>query len=116
MQIIKLNLDNDSFYCPATGQHIQGPQHFEPSPALVAGWQSDYLEEPLVIKGPIAEQFKAFCKKLGEEESYFDEDLEKFLLSVETPNLCCFEISSSGIACGPHSSTVWFVINFDYQK
>jgi len=37
------------------------------------------------------------------------------LIDYNLPNATVFEITTSGIACGPVSNTVWFVLNLGVQ-
>lgn len=116
MQIIELNLSHDNFYCPVTGQLIQSKEHFDPSPAMVAGWHSDIMEEPLTLSDELASAYEKFVEGMEEDNFINDETLEDFLKSNDAKNLVCFKINTSGIACGPIFSTVWFVVNFDYHS
>lgn len=44
-------------------------------------------------------------------------NVERFLAAIkDKPNLVVFTITTSGIACGPVSSTVHICINMDYCK
>ena len=115
MQIIELTLSHDNFYCPVTGHYIQGPEHFEPSPAMVAGWHSDIMDEPLTLSDTFAPAYNKFVEDLDEDDFVYDENLENFLKAIDAENLVCFKLNTSGIACGPVFSTVWFVIDFESQ-
>ena len=116
MKIIELNLSHDNFYCPVTGCHIQSEEHFEPAGALVAGWHSEILNEPLVLKGKFQAKWDEYVAKQDEAEDFLN--ISEFLNSVENENFVCFEITTREIACngGPVDSTVWFVIDFDFRK
>ena len=114
MQIIELELSQDSFFCPVTGHHIQGAQHFEPSPAMVAGWHSEIIDEPLALEDPVKDPWDAYVKKVDEADEGYD--IKEFLRGIKNENLVCFEITTGGMACGPVWSTVWFVIDFNYEE
>ena len=64
MQIIDLNLSHNNFYCPATGHHIVGPQHYEPSPALVGMWHCEVLEEPEIYDSDLETSYKKYLKQI----------------------------------------------------
>ena len=115
MKYIKLDLSHDNFYCPATGVHIQGNNHFEPEASSLKGyWISDVgLEEPAFNDKKFEDGWATFSKKFSDDEGIGWEDLEKFLNEYDEPNYVAFEITTGGIACGPISSTVVFVINMD---
>lgn len=113
MQIIDLDLSHDNFYCPATGHHIVGPQHYEASPALVGMWHCEVLEEPEIQDAALETSYKEYLKQIEKEEEW--PEMDEFLASFESPNFVAFKITTHGIACGPVSSTVWYVINMDYE-
>jgi len=113
MQIIDLDLSHDNFYCPATGHHIVGPQHYEASPALVGMWHCEVLEEPEIHDAALETSYKEYLKQIEKEEEW--PEMDEFLASFESPNFVAFKITTHGIACGPVSSTVWYVINMDYE-
>jgi len=114
MKIIELNLSHDNFYCPVTGCHIQGNQHFEPSPAMTGGWHSDIIDEPLIVTGLLKTKWEEYIEKIETKDECID--IIDFLNSVNSDSLVCFEISTSGVSCGPFATTVWFVIDFNFSE
>ena len=119
MKYIKLDLSHDNFYCPATGTHIQSKDHFEPvSSSLKAYWISDVgLDEPAFNDAKLEEAWATLSAMLNENNEGIDwEDVEKFLDNYDQPNYVAYEITTGGIACGPVSSTVVFVIDMDTGK
>ncbi|MDA7624712.1 hypothetical protein N8697_00920 [bacterium] len=119
MKYIKLDLSHDNFYCPATGTHIQSKDHFEPvSSSLKAYWISDVgLDEPAFDDAKLEEAWATLSAMLNENNEGIDwEDVEKFLDNYDQPNYVAYEITTGGIACGPVSSTVVFVIDMDTGK
>ena len=115
MHHVQLDLNHDNFYCPATGFHILSAEHYEASPATLfvcpedAGefeWYSRELEK---LEATInAEDVVNECE---DELS----NVERFLDAIkDKPNLVVFTITTSGIACGPVSSTAHICIDMDY--
>jgi hypothetical protein len=110
MQIIQLELSHDNFFCPATGQRITGPQSYEASPAQVGMWIGEIITEPEIASPELDAQWTRYEEQLSDDGGV---DIENFLRSLNMPNHVCFEITTSGMACGPVSSSVWYVINMD---
>ena len=101
------------FFCPATGQRITGPESYDPSPALVGAWHSEGVDSPEIYHPELEERWNSYAEKTHEADEFFD--VPDFLSSTSLGNLVCFEITTCGIACGPSSSTVWYVIDMDYD-
>ena len=114
MKYIKLDLSHDNFYCPATGVHIQGNNHFEPEASSLKGyWVSLVgLNDPEFNDTDLKTAWEIFMGD-DEDKSVDWDDLEKFLQDCDKPNHVAFEISTG---CGPASSTVVFVIDMDTGK
>lgn len=102
------------FYCPMSGELVTGPEHYEPSPATA------------FLLGPEADDFDYLSPELEaiweELRAAHDEDeqspwqlFDEFCRRLEGhDNLVLFSLTSSGIACGPVSSTVHVCIDFSY--
>jgi hypothetical protein len=112
MQYIKLNLDSDDFFCPATGAPITTEEAYEASPAQVGMWHCEVLEEPEIHSDELETAWTNYMQNLDEED-YFE--MEEFLASLDLKNHVCFEITTRGIACGPVITTVWFVIDLGHE-
>lgn len=122
MTLIELCLHHDNLYCPATGHHILSSEHFSPSPAteFVFPVEGDDFE-------CISPELKRIDEKVnpeGWEDELLDEDddldqpgrIERFLDAiVDNPHLVVFKITTSGMACGPVSSTVYVGIDMDFH-
>ena len=119
MKHVELSLSHFEFYCPVTGQQIQGEDHgFTPSRATAfcflgetcdfeyaAEWVMETYEQCLasVDDDEWNKDYTAFERMIGEKTAGLD-------------NLVCFSVTTSGIACGPVSSTVHFCIDMDYVE
>lgn len=102
------------FHCPVTGELVAGPEHYGPSPATA------------FLLGPEADEFDHLAPQLEpiweEVRAAHDEDerspwrlFDEFCRRLEGhDNLVLFSLTSSGIACGPVSSTVHVCIDFSH--
>ena len=113
MEIIQLELSHDNFFCPVTGQRITGPESYEASPAQAGMWIGMLITEPEIASPELEAQWKRYEDRLSEDDGV---EIEAFLQSVELPSHICFEITTSGMACGPTSSTAWYVIDMDHRE
>ena len=115
MHHVQLDLSHDNFYCPATGFHMLSAEHYEASPATLFVYPEDAGEFEWYSR-----EFEKLEATINTED-VVDEcedglsNVERFLAALkDKPNLVVFTITTSGIACGPVSSTVHICINMDY--
>lgn len=120
MKIIKAypEVECDRMYCPSTDEVIFAPGYEEINEyaeSFIAYWHGEVLYEPVirdeVLKG-------AWCKlyeNLKESDSFPDmwEIVERFLKEYENNSWVVYECEFCGMACGPVSSTVYFVVKAD---
>ena len=111
MQIIQLELDHDNFFCPVNGQRITGSQSYEASPAQLGMWVDLVIDEPEINSPELEAKWQHYVEQLAEDDFTV---MAEFFEAIDLPNHVCFEITTSGMACGPVSSTAWFVIDMDY--
>jgi len=116
MQIIKLDLSHDNFFCPVTGHHITSPEHYTPSPATLGMWHFEILEDADVYDDALRLAWDNYWDALGDDDL---PDVEAFLsidqAPMNNPNYVCFEILTTQMACGPIPQLMWFVIDMDYN-
>jgi hypothetical protein len=110
---VELDLDHDNFFCPATGHQILGGDTFEPSPAteFVFTNESGEFEH-------IAPKWEQLDKQVNTDEAMEDdpwERFQRFAKAIDEPKIVVFTITTSGIACGPVSSTVHIGINMNFK-
>ena len=113
MQLVKLDLNHDNFFCPVTGQTIlRAEEAFRASPATVFC----YVDEVSDFE-TISDEAKANFEKLeiDEDEDSTEEIFEKFASTYSDNNVVCFIITTSGMSCGPASSTVRIGIQMNYD-
>ena len=113
MQLIQLDLQHNNFFCPVTGHHIVGPEHYSPSPAMVGMWHFEVLEDPCIFNDELEEAWDAYWSDLGEDDL---PDVPEFLEKIQAPNCVCFEITSHSDACGPTCEVVWYAIDMNFGK
>jgi hypothetical protein len=109
MQIVSVDLFENNFYCPVTGAHILGEEHFEPSPATVFA----LLDETNELEHGSEEHIKLW-ESLRDSEEDSEEAFKKFREKLGGESTVCFSITTHGMACGPVSSTIHIAIDFGY--
>ena len=117
MQIVTLELSHFNFYCPATGEPIliEDEPVNKDAKSLQAYWVDEIMEEPFFKNKEFEKDWNKFAKKCTKDKGFkpdFD-DLRRFLTEYNQPSWVVFELTTSGMACGPVSTTVWKVINMD---
>ena len=114
MQHIDIELDEfEQFYCPVTGQKIFSfGDGIKPSPATAF----------VYLEGMGMEGFEFLAEKYQkiELDDLDDEDtdvFEEFLKIVKDEyDLIVFSVTTSGMACGPVSSTLRIGVNMEHQE
>jgi hypothetical protein len=113
MNYCSFDLGHFNLFCPATGEIICGPNEVnEKAKSLRGFWIGDVLEEPTI---PDAKLRSAWRKAVKEADGADSLMLERFLRGYAAPTWCAFAITTSGMACGPVSSTAWFVLDLDVE-
>lgn len=121
MEIIQCSpeMDIDRMYCPSTNEVIFAPgdeEINEDADAFIAYWHGEVLEEPSIKDEKLEAAWNEFFGKWSESE---DEDcdlwdaVEKFLTDYENPAWTVYECTFYGMACGPTSTTVYYVVKRD---
>ncbi len=114
MQKINVNLNHDNFYCPVTGIQILSAEEFNPSPALKIWYNDGFIEY-------LAEDFKLFLSEQGIDTSMEPleveyDDFENVTTKFNSNEYVLFAITRSGIACGPVSTTTFFLIDMNFDR
>jgi hypothetical protein len=119
MNYNELELDHYNFFCPVTGVQILGESHCDESaPSLKAYWVDEVMDEPVIKDPGLEAAWAQLLEKFEEDEDgdfLMGDDLKKFLTNYVAPNWSVFEITTSGMSCGPTSSTVWLVIDLNTE-
>lgn len=111
MQILKLCLEHENFFCPVTGQRILSDDEYNPSSATVGVWVDEVIDDPMDLSPEMKAFWSEYVAGMSEDDGY---EIEVFLSSIDKPNWVAYEITTSGMGCGPMSSTSWKVIDMDY--
>ena len=116
MKIVELDYSDYKMYNPVNDDVIIDEELNEESESMIAYWVDEVLLEPFIKDPVLKESWDAFLAKV-EEETDGDtpdwEEVQKFLEEYDAPNWIVNAITSSGIACGPISNTVWHVVDKD---
>lgn len=105
----------DRMYCPSTDEVIFAPGYEEineNADAFIAYWHGEVLDQPEIRDPKLLEAWEKYFEKWDElmEESDPFEIVEKFLKSYRNPNWIVYECTFYGMACGPTSTIVYYVV------
>lgn len=119
MKYDTVEMNSGRIYCPSTDEVIMTLDELAPvkedAKALIALWHSEIIDQPTINDEKIRKDWEEYLDKFDEETRYFDlyEKLFTFLEEYEAPDWRVYQIETSGMACGPVSSTVWYVVLAD---
>ncbi len=120
MKIVKCEPnDDEKLFCPSTGEVIFGPEIEEinvTAEAFVAYWHYEVIGEPVINNEDLRIAWDDYYGKYLETyEGYYEiwEALMNFLDEYNNPEWIVYECTFSGLACGPVSYTVWYVVKSD---
>ena len=127
MQILPLKLNHTSFYCPVTGESLLFSDDYHSSPATLfqfiaieGGRLVDPKPEIEVLYNEALEEINKGLYIDYEFKYYDSNEAKAFEILVyeklkEENNYVLFEICTTGLACGPTSSTLYIGIDMNYQ-
>ena len=115
MQHIRIEPIHYNFFCPVTGARITDSEQFIPSPAHLFC----YIDEGVFEH--VREDFIPYIEKVGIDASsgVIEADWDTFEAVIQQLNddgLVLFEITYSGMACGPVSMTAYHCIDMNYVE
>jgi hypothetical protein len=105
-------------YCPSTDEVIFAPYYEEineNAEAFIAYWHGEVLDQPSITNEKLKAAWEKYFKNwdaLNEELDPF-EIVEKFLKSYKNSKWKVLECAFHGMACGPVSTTVYYVVKAD---
>lgn len=102
----------DRMYCPSTDEVIFAPDYEEintNAEALIAMWHTYELSEPIIKDKKFLDAWERFY----EGGFLMIEELEQFLSKYKNDEWIVYECTFYGIACGPVSETIYFVVKKD---
>jgi hypothetical protein len=120
MEIIRYSpeMSIDRMYCPSTKEVIFAPDYDEineNAEAFIAYWHGEILDQPEIKDPKLASAWEKYFEKWDELFEELDpwEIVEKFLKSYRNSNWKVLECTFHRIACGPVSTTVYYVVKQD---
>jgi hypothetical protein len=120
MKIIQCSpdMDTDRMYCPSTDEVIFAPDYEEindSAEAFIAYWHGEVLDQPEIKDPKLKVAWDKYFEKWDElsEEMFPFDIVEKFLRSYRNSKWKVFECTFHGMACGPVSTTVYYVVKDD---
>lgn len=115
MEIYSLDYSNFKMFNQGTGEVIVDEECDDNAKSLIAYWLDDSVDNPIINNNTLKSAWEAFTEryKVDNDESPYWEDMIQFLEEYDTTEWIGYEITSSGIACGPVSYTVVYVVEKD---
>ena len=112
------DMDVDRMYCTSTDEVIFAPGYEtinEDAEAFIAYWHGAVLDEPLITDNKLEsawnEYFESCGNSLGICEKW--ETVEKFFREYDNATWMVYECTFYGMACGPTTTTVYYVVKAD---
>jgi hypothetical protein len=128
MQLISLELNHNTFFCPVTGEQLLFSDDYNSSPATLFHF-IDIEGGQLVNPNPaIAILYEQALEDIS--NGLYNDYEFKYFYSIEAKafeilvneklkqenNYVLFEIGNSGVACGPSPSNVFIGVDMNYQS
>lgn len=115
---MKINYSDHSNYKmfnPITGDVIVEWECDDDATSLIAYWVDECFNEPVIKDEVLKESWETYVEKFENEneDTPFFEELETFIKDYETSVWIAHKITTCGMACGPVSNTVLFVVDKD---
>lgn len=113
-------MSTDRMYCPSTDEIIFAPGYdeiFDNAEAYIAMWDADLMGEPTINNESLETAWKKFYNEdLNEKRQAHDyiwDDFRDFLRNYDNPEWMVYECDFYGMACGPTTTTLVFVVKAD---
>jgi hypothetical protein len=115
MIIYNLNYSEYKIFNPTTGEVIVHHDCDDDASSLIAYWINGIIDEPLIKNEELNKAWETYVDKYKKDNDIYPgyEELYKFLEGYDNPEWLGFEITSNGIACGPVSFTVVYIVDKD---
>ena len=120
MEIISYEpYSSEAMHCPSTGEDIFAPDMEQinvDADAFMGYWHHEVLDTPSIKDKVLKDAWDKFYDEYSKAE---DDDLDifealiEFFKNYKNPDWVVYECTFSGIACGPISFTVWYVVKSD---
>jgi hypothetical protein len=109
----------DRMYCPSTDEVIFAPgmeEIADNAEALLGYWHHGFINEPHINNEILKAAWDEYFSKNLKDEFPFGykwEELRKFFLEYENQEWLTYECDFYGMACGPVTTTVIYVVKAD---
>ena len=114
MQRIELEPTHFNFFCPVTGQRITDEELFIPSPAQLFCYIDEGVFE--FVHKDIHPALEHVGIDITTDVIEADWQMfEKLIVLLDDQGLVLFEITHSGMACGPISMTAYHCIDMNFD-
>ena len=113
-------MSTDRMYCPSTDEVIFAPGYDEineDTEAFIAMWDAEFMKEPTIndesLKAAWEKFFNDDLNEKLEAGDYIWDDFRDFLRNYDNPEWMVYECDFYGMACGPTTTTLVFVVKAD---
>jgi len=120
MEIIQCSreMSVDRMYCPSTNEVIFAPDYDEineNAEAFIAYWHGEVLDQPEIKDANLKAAWEKYFEKWDDMYEELDswQIVDKFLEDYINSNWKVLECTFHGMACGPVSTTVYYVVKAD---
>jgi hypothetical protein len=118
MEIIELSVESyERMYCPSTDEIILAPNEEinDTADALKGYWHCESMDEPEIKDSELKKAWNDYYENYLKDKDldWDDDDYRKFFQKLDRPDWIAWECVFHGIACGPVSFTVIFVVKAD---
>ena len=107
----------DRMYCPSTDEVIFAPYYEsinDDAEAFIAYWHGEVLDQPKIKDEKLKAAWDKYFSKWNESDDIdIFEAIEKFLKKYKNEEWIVYECTFYGMACGPTSTTIYFVVIAD---
>lgn len=115
MEIIRIDSEQERLFCPSTGEVIFSPDLDEITlkpKAVLAIWDHQFIDKPEIYEPKLKNGWNNFFLKWWNARITI-EMVERFLSEYENPDWKVCKFNLEGIACGPISCTLLYVVKAD---
>jgi hypothetical protein len=116
MEIYSIDYSDYKMFNPITGEVIVEEECNDDAKSLKGYWMGGFLNEPIINDKALKTAWEAFVENFNKDNHgtpFCWNALDKFLRVFDNPSWKAYEITSSGIACGPIGYTVVYVVDED---
>jgi hypothetical protein len=116
MKIYRLDYSNYKMLNLTTGEVIVEEECNDDAKSLKGYWIGDFLNEPIINDDKLKTAWETFVENFNKDNRgtpFCWDALDKFLEVYDNPSWIGYEITSSGMACGPIGYTVVYIVDKD---